>query len=78
MIAINVWVVTKGDMRVIFYEGEQGLPYIDLQGEEQGFAFVQTVRKSFEGYTKNEVKKAIIARGALTVLGCLSEIWLIW
>ena len=58
---------------VIFYEDEQGLPYIDLQEEEQGVAFVQTVRESFEGYTKNEVKKAITAREAPTMLGCLSE-----
>ena len=34
---------------------------------------MQTVRESFEGYTKNEVKKAITAREAPTMLGCLSE-----
>ena len=31
------------------------------------------MRESFEGYTKNEVKKAITAREAPTMLGCLSE-----
>ena len=69
----DFWVVTNGDMKVIFFEDEQGLPYIDLEKEKQGVAFVQTVRKSFEGYTKNEIKKAITAREAPTMLGCLSE-----
>ena len=35
--------------------------------------FVQTVRESYEGYTKQEVKKAISAREAPTMLGCLSK-----
>ena len=73
MIAMTIWTVTKGDITVIFHEDEQGLPYIDLENEDQGVVFVQTMRESFEGYTKHEVKKAITARKAPTMLGCLSE-----
>ena len=69
----NVWVATKGDITVIFHEDEQGLHYIDLQDNEQGIAFVQTVRASFEGYTKQDVKKAIATHDAPTMLYCLSE-----
>ena len=65
--------MTKGDVRVTFHEDEQGPPYIDLQDTKKGVAFVQTVRKSFEGYTKQDVKKAIAAREAPTMLGCQSE-----
>ena len=68
----NFWTVTKEDITVIFHEDEQGLlPYIDLENEDQGVVFVQTVRESFEGYTKHEVKKAITACEAPTMLGCM-------
>ena len=44
-----------------------------IQDDGQGVAFVQTVRKYFEGYTKHEVKKAIAVRDAPTMLGYLAE-----
>ena len=62
--------MTNGGVTVIFYKDEQGPPYFNLQDKEQGVAFVQTVHKSFEGYTKHEVKKAIATREAPTMLGC--------
>ena len=61
-------------MTVTFHEDDQELLYINLNSNEQGVAFVQTVRECFEGYTKQDVKKAIAVRNASTMLGCQSEI----
>jgi hypothetical protein len=72
----DFWTVTKGDITVIFCEDEQWLPYIDLKDKDQGVIFVQTVRESYKGYTKQEAKKAITAREAPTMLDCLSERYL--
>ena len=65
----NYCVISKGDVTVTFREDEQGLPYIDLKNKEQGVAFVQKVCESFEGYTKQDVKKSIAVREAPTMAG---------
>ena len=64
---------TKGYITVIFHKEKQGLPYINLQDNEQGVAFVRTVHKSFEVHNKQDVKKSIAALEAPTMLGCQSD-----
>ena len=46
---------------------------VDQQNSHQAIALVQTVRRNFEGLTKQEVKKAIQARKTQARLGHLSE-----
>ena len=56
-----------------FYEDENGMPSIDGASPEAAKVFVQTVRQNYEGYTKKEVEKAILARKASGLVGCPSE-----
>ena len=60
----DYWLITRNVVTVTFHKDEQGLLYIDVKG--QGFTFVQTVRESFEGCTKKDMKKATAAREAPT------------
>ena len=67
----NYYQVSKDDVSFRFNEGDDGLPYIDA-GEE-GLIFVQTVRQQYEGFTKKQVEKAILARKATGLLGYPTE-----
>ncbi len=52
-----------------------GFPYVDLDAEHHkaSVALVQCIRKNYEGYTKEEVKRAIDARKAQARTGHPSE-----
>ena len=62
------WVVTTSQGKEIIFKRDTGLcdrmPYIDLREHQEGVIMLETVRKNFEGYTKRQVKKAILAREA--------------
>ena len=45
------------------------MPFIDLRQHKEGFALVQTIRKNFEGFTKKQIEKAILAREAQAMMG---------
>ena len=49
------------------------MPYIDMQDHKEAFAMVETVRSKFEGYTKNEVKRAILAHDAQVMVAHLTD-----
>ena len=40
------------------------MPYIDMREHQEAFAMVQTIRKNFEGFIKEQVERAILARKA--------------
>ena len=40
------------------------MPYIDLREHHEGVIMIEIVRKNFEGYTKRQVKNAILAHEA--------------
>ena len=40
------------------------MPYIDLHEYSVGVIMIETAQKNFEGFTKKQVKKAILAREA--------------
>ena len=67
----NYYQVSKDGVSFRFNEGDDGLPYINA-GEE-GLIFVQTVRQQYEGFTKKQVEKAILARKATGLLGYPTE-----
>ena len=52
----------------IVFQHDTGLcnrmPYIDMRDHEDAVLMVQTVRANFEGYTKRQVKLAILAHKA--------------
>ena len=52
-----------------------GFPYLDLSDPHnlEGLICVQTMRKNFEGFTKRELKKAILARHKQQQVGIPSE-----
>ena len=60
------WVVTTPKGKKITFERDTGvctgMPFIDLRKTEEGFAMIETVRKSFAGATKVEIEKAYLAR----------------
>ena len=49
------------------------MPYIHMKEHHEAFAMVQTVRKQFEGFTKREMKKAILAWKLQAMLGHPSD-----
>ena len=71
---------TQGDWEVFTPEGKRivfqrdtgvckRMPYLDLRKHKGGFALIETVRKNFEGFTKRQIKKAILAREAQAMTG---------
>ena len=60
------WVVKTPAGKTIVFKRDtglcEGMPYIDMREHQDAFAMVQTVRKNFEGFTRRQVKKAILAR----------------
>ena len=59
------WIVTTpGGMEIIFLWDiglSNHMPYIDFRKHREGVIMLKTVRKNYEGYTKRQVKKAILA-----------------
>ena len=51
----------------------KGMPYIDMREHQDAFGMVQTVRKQFEGFTKRQVKTAILACKLQAMLGHPSD-----
>ena len=45
------------------------MPYIELSKTESGIVAVQTVKKQFEEYTKQDVEKAKLARELQGIVG---------
>ena len=60
---------------VCFHKDEQGLPYIDLDASVYDAAtiLVQTVRRNYEGFTKNDIKDAKAACQLQGIIGSPSE-----
>ena len=62
------WVVTTPQGDEIRFKRDTGLcnhmPYIDLRESCTGVIMLETVQKNFKGFTKKQVKKAILAREA--------------
>ena len=60
------WVVTTPQGKKIVFKRDTCLcarmPYIDLRESQDGIIMLETVRKNFEGYTKKQVERAILAR----------------
>ena len=60
------WVVTSPKGTKITFKQDtgmtRGMPYIDVREHQQGIGMIKTVRKNFEGVTKRQLNKAIMAR----------------
>ena len=61
----------KTDVATKFIEDENGLPYV--KATKEGVMFVQTVRKNYEGFTKEEVESSVFAREDPGLIGHPSE-----
>ena len=57
------WIQTKQDTGLC-----NRVPYIDMRKYKEVFALVKTMRKNFEGYTKQQMKQAILARKAQAIV----------
>ena len=66
------WLVTTPQGTELVFKRDTGLcdrmPCIDLREHREGVIMLETVRKYFEGYTKRNAKKAILARKAQTMV----------
>ena len=62
------WIVTTPQGDEIRFKRDTGLCnrmlYIDLRESRAGVIMLETLQKNFEGFTKKQVKKAILAREA--------------
>jgi hypothetical protein len=62
------WVLTTPEGQEIVFKRDtgvaEGMPYIDMREQHFGVAMLQTVRKNYEGFTKAQVVKAVLARKA--------------
>ncbi len=60
------WVVTDPQGKKIKFKRDTGLcdcmPYINVHEYKEGLSMLQTIKKNFEGFTKKQVKKVILAR----------------
>jgi len=45
------------------------MPYIDLRTDKAGLAMIETVRKNFESYEKEEIEKAKLSRAVQSMVG---------
>ena len=50
------------------------MPYIDMKEWKEGFGMIETVRKNFEGFTKEEILKAKLSRKTHSMVGNLPEV----
>ena len=66
------WVVTTPSGELIVFKHDTGvcagMPYIDMRKHHEGFAMIEMVRKNFKGFTRKQVKDAILARDEQTML----------
>ena len=66
------WVVMTPEGKEVVFQQDTGLchcmPYIDLCEYCEGVIMLKIVRKNFEGYTKRQVKKAILACEAQVIV----------
>ena len=79
----NIWTVTTPEGHVIPFKKDTGkccgFPYIEMGSLEalallmQSVDKVETVRENYEGFTKRDVKKALLARKAQAMVGSPSE-----
>ena len=51
----------------------QGFPYLDMRKHKEHVAMLQTVRDNMEGFTKREVRDAILARRTQAMVGHPSD-----
>ena len=67
------WEVYSPDGVLIVFDRDtglcEGMPFTDLRKHKGGFALIETVRKNFEGYTKKQIEKAILAREVQAMTG---------
>ena len=65
------WIVTSPSGEDIVFKRDTGLcnciPYIDMCKNHTGLVLLQTVRKNFEGFTKKQVEKALLARNVQVI-----------
>ena len=47
----------------------KGMPYVDLHDHKEGLVMIETAEKNFEGFTKREIEKAILARKVQSRIG---------
>ena len=47
----------------------RGMPYIDMREWKEGFVMIETVRKNFEGLTKEEILKSELYRKTQSMVG---------
>ena len=66
------WVVTTPQGKKIKFKRDKGMcnhmPYIDVHEDKEGLSMLQTVKKNFEGFTKKQVKKVILAHGTQAMI----------
>ena len=71
------WIVTSPSGEDIVFKRDTGLcnrmPYIDMRENHAGLALLQTVRKNFEGFTKKQAEKALLARNVQAMVGHPSD-----
>ena len=60
------WVVTTPSGESIVFKRDTGvcagMPYINMCEHHEGFAMIETVHKNFKGFTRKQVKDAILTR----------------
>ena len=70
---LKEWILITPQGKRIVFKRNTGLcnmmPSINMREHKGVFALVQTVRKNFEGYTKRQVKQAILAHKAQAMVG---------
>ena len=73
------WVVRTPEGKSLRFQRDTGMthgfPYLDLSDAAnlEGYSCVQTMRKKYEGFTKREVEKAILARKMQLRIGIPSD-----
>ena len=68
----NWEVVTPGGETIKFKRDSgmcKGMPYVDLHDHKEGLVMIETVEKNFEGFTKREIEKVILARKVQSRIG---------
>ena len=71
------WVVITPSGKRIVFQRDTGLcnrmPYIDMREHQDGIDMVNTVRKNFEGFTRKQVEKAVLAREVQAMVAVPTE-----
>ena len=81
----NIWTVTTPEGDIIPFKKDtgkcRGFPYIEMGSLEalalmQSVGKVETVRENYEGFTKRDVKKAVLARKAQAMVRVRNKYYL--